>query len=171
MIESIPCLQHQVGLSDHSLRILQSLYTDTECIVKCDQGTSQPFSVGCGLRQGCPLSTTLFNLFICDLHKHLVENCPGHGVKFRCKPDADGSVSVKEVTDLDYADDVALCGGSASHLQELINCFAAYCHDHGLIVNPKKCEVVVFAGTTSAWPGEQEWTAGDQTINRVQHFK
>ncbi len=36
----------------HSISTLCSLYEDTQCIVKLHHG--------CGLRQGCPLSTNLF---------------------------------------------------------------------------------------------------------------
>jgi hypothetical protein len=57
-------LKHR-GMSDHSINTLKHLYQNTtmwmSCIVKCDQGGSARFSVRIGLRQGCPLSTTLFN--------------------------------------------------------------------------------------------------------------
>ena len=62
---------HNLNVSQHTIQLLQHLYSDTKCIIKCEQGTSQPFAVYCGLRQGCPLSTTLFNLYICDLHAKL----------------------------------------------------------------------------------------------------
>ncbi len=57
-------LKRILGMSDHSINTLKHLYHSTTCIVKCDQGGSASFSVKIGLRQGCPLSTTLFNLYI-----------------------------------------------------------------------------------------------------------
>ncbi len=36
------------------------------------------------------------------------------------------------VTDMEYADDVALCASSPKELQDLINSFVAYCDRHGL---------------------------------------
>ncbi len=48
------------------------------------------------------------------------------------------------VTDLEFADDAALCASNPQQLQNLINSFVAYCDKHGLTVNPRKCEVVVF---------------------------
>lgn len=50
-----------------------------------------------------------------------------------------------------------MCGSSPEGLQKLINCFCTYCAEHGLIVNPAKCEVMVF-GNGKAWPGQQQWT-------------
>jgi hypothetical protein len=71
----------RMGMSDHSINTLKHLYHDTTCIVKCDQGGSARFTVNIGLRQGCPLSTTLFNLYIWDLHQHLVTDTKGAGVR------------------------------------------------------------------------------------------
>ncbi len=64
-----------------------------------------------GLQQGCPPSTTLFNLYIWDLHQHLTSDVQGAGVKLQGED----------------ADDAALCASSPQQLQELINSFVAYC--------------------------------------------
>ncbi len=60
-------MQHQLGVTAHTLQTLRSLYCGTTCTVKVDGCCSIPFGVACGLRQGCPLSTTLFNMLIWDL--------------------------------------------------------------------------------------------------------
>ncbi len=52
--------------------------------MKCNGSLSAPFtaSVDCGVCQGCPLSVTLFNLFIADLDAYLKSKCtPGTGVQ------------------------------------------------------------------------------------------
>ena len=144
-------LERQLGVAAHTLAVLRSLYQDTACVVKCGGGCSLPFSVRCGLRQGCPLSTTLFNLYIWDLHQRLVAACPGVGV--RVGPAGTG----RQVTDLGYADDIALCSSSPEGLQGLIDCFCAYCAEHGLVVNPSKCAVMVF-GAANAWAGRRAWS-------------
>ncbi len=43
------------------------------------------------------------------------------------------------VTDLEYADDAALCASNPKQLQDLINSFVDYCDKHGLTVKSKKC--------------------------------
>ncbi len=70
-----------------------------------------------GLQQGCPLSTTLFNLYIWDLHQHLTSDVQGAGVKLQGEDDQ------LLVTDLEYADDATLCASSPQQLQDLINSF------------------------------------------------
>ncbi len=115
-------LEHQLGVAAHTLQTLRSLYCGTTCTVKVDGCCSLPLSVACGLRQGCPLSTTLFNLFIWDLPQRLREACPGAGV---ASPHGGGPAPPK-VIDLEYADDAGLCGQTPEELQQLIDCYWDY---------------------------------------------
>ncbi len=113
------------------------IYNNTQCIVKGQYSHSEPFSVTCGVRQGCPLSTTLFNIFIADLHAYITQRCPRLGVRVRL-PGGTGQHSI--ITDLGYADDIYLCANNASDLQRILDHFADYCKANGLIINPSKCE-------------------------------
>jgi hypothetical protein len=65
-----------LGMSQHTLGTLRHLYSRCQCITKCKKGTHAAFAVNIGLRQGCPLSTTLFNLYIWDLHQRLQQAGP-----------------------------------------------------------------------------------------------
>lgn len=51
------------GLGPSAVAILRDLY-DEEAYVRLGAVSSTPFSVRCGVRQGCPLSPTLFGLFL-----------------------------------------------------------------------------------------------------------
>ena len=150
-------LEHQLGVAAHTLATLRDLYRSTTCTVKVDGSCSMPFEVGCGLRQGCPLSTTLFNLFIWDLHQRLCSACPDVGVPIRPPTRGRRGRPPRKVTDVSYADDISLCASTPEGLQKLSDCFCTYCAEHGLIVNPAKCEVMVF-GSSKAWPGQRHWT-------------
>jgi exonuclease III len=158
-----------LGMAAHTVNTLRSLYEGTQCIVKAHQGTFAPFPVGCGLRQGCPLSTTLFNLFIWDLHARLAQT--GSGVKLPCKPTPEGTAQHTLLSDLGYADDYSLCASSHPELQRLLDCFDAYCKEHGLLINPSKCEVVVFAGKCNTWSQLPDWSVGGAKLPRSQKFK
>ena len=57
-----------------------------------------------GVRQGCPLSPTLFGLFFDGLHDHLHSCASASGIQLR---------SGKWVSSLVYADDVVLLSRSA----------------------------------------------------------
>jgi hypothetical protein len=158
-----------LGMAAHSISTLRSLYEATQCIVKAHQGTHTPFQVGCGLRQGCPLSTTLFNLFIWDLHARLAQT--GAGAKMPCAPTEHGRALHTLLSDMGYADDYTLCANSHPELQQLLDCFGTYCHENGLIINPSKCEVVVFAGKRTTWAKLPDWTVGNAKLPRSEKFK
>jgi hypothetical protein len=108
----------------------------------------------------------MFNLYIWDLHQHLTSDVQGAGVMMHGEDD-----SQLLVTDLEYADDAALCASSPQQLQDLINSFVAYCDRHGLTVNPSKCEVVVFAKNCRAWTGFGDWKVKDKALPRSRKFK
>jgi hypothetical protein len=180
-------LKHKIGIAEHTLALLRSLYTNNHCTIKCGRSYSLPFEVRCGLRQGCPLSTTLFNLYIHDLHERIRADCKytvhkrqgggekPMGVHCTTGPSPQQLTSLLLFSDLGYADDIALLADNPAHLQCIIDCFSKFCTENGLLVNPNKCEVMVFAGTAVAWRGHK-WHAhtpgGDQLpLARVEKFK
>ena len=96
-----------------------------------------------GVRQGCPLSPTLFGLFFDDLHSQLQSDCPLAGIECR------GT----RIPSLFYADDVALLSGSAQGLQQLLDSMQSFCAANGLTISVPKKEVVVFGGAIMIVPG------------------
>ena len=121
----------------------------------------------CGLRQGCPLSTTLFNLYIYDLHYRLAVDCTRTGIQLPHHPSNPSDTF--SLRDLGYADDIALLATKPEHLQQLLDTFHTFCIQHGLQVNTTKCEIVVF-GDRRTWRKHQWFIAGRE-IGRVDRFK
>ncbi len=66
-----------------------------------------------GLRQGCPLSATLFGLFIDGLHHCLEAMAPAAGVQ----------VKHMRLRELVYADDICMIASSPEQLHALIDAF------------------------------------------------
>ena len=96
-----------------------------------------------GVRQGCPLSPTLFGIFFDGLHDHLQQHAPTAGLQLG---------SGRWLSSLVYADDVVLLSWSSQGLQLLIDGMHAFCVSMGLTISPTKTEVVVFhGGAPSAW--------------------
>ena len=53
----------KMGIPDHLTCLLRNLYTGQEATVRTVCGTTDWFQIGKGVRQGCILSTCLFNLY------------------------------------------------------------------------------------------------------------
>ena len=53
----------EMGISDHLTCLLRNLYAGQEAIVRTGHGTTDWFQIGKGVRQGCILSSCLFNFY------------------------------------------------------------------------------------------------------------
>ena len=56
-----------LGLSSRIHQAIRSLYDNVKCCVRINGMKTEYFEVTCGLKQGCTLSTLLFNLYVNDL--------------------------------------------------------------------------------------------------------
>ena len=53
-------------INGNFLHSLQAMYNGFQCAVEVNNKCTPYFSVNCGVKQGCPLSPSLFSLFIND---------------------------------------------------------------------------------------------------------
>ena len=53
----------EMGIPDHLTCLLRNLYAGQEATVRTGHGTTDWFQIGEGVRQGCMLSSCLFNLY------------------------------------------------------------------------------------------------------------
>ena len=54
----------EMGLPDHLTCLLRNLYAGQEATVRTGHGTTDWFQIGKGVRQGCILSSCLFNIYV-----------------------------------------------------------------------------------------------------------
>ena len=54
---------HKMGFPVHIIELLEHLYKNQEAAVKTSCGTSEWFSIERGVRQGCIVSPSLFNIY------------------------------------------------------------------------------------------------------------
>ena len=53
----------EMGILDHLTSLLKNLYASQEAAVRTGHGQTDWFRIGKGVRQGCILSSSLFNLY------------------------------------------------------------------------------------------------------------
>ena len=122
------------GVRGKAWRIVQSLYSSVSAAVRLGDKTSRAYRLFQGVRQGCPLSPTLFNCFIDELAKRL--KATGVFVKF----------DKKKLNALLYADDVVLMAESVEDLQRLIDVVDLFCREWRMDINLTKSEAMVVGG-------------------------
>ena len=88
---------------------VRQLYTDTRSAVRLASSLSEEFTIETGLKQGCVIAPDLFNCVIDHLMRQLLSR---------------GSLGIHlgeyQLTDLDYADDIAIIAPSACVPQEAL---------------------------------------------------
>ena len=113
----------------------QSLYVSGTLSMKMDGTTGKPAVQHMWVRQGCPISPTLFGIVFDGLHDHLQASAPSAGPQLR---------SGRWFSSLVYADDVVLLSFTPGGLQQLIDGMHEFRASMGVTIRPTKIEVVVF---------------------------
>ena len=70
-VKTFDCVDHnklwkilrEMGIPDHLACLLRNLYAGQEATVRTGRGTTDWFQIGKGVRQGCILSSCLFNFY------------------------------------------------------------------------------------------------------------
>ena len=120
------------GLPTKLLKIIRCMYSVTKSRVRAYGTTTDDFIVNTGVRQGSIQSPVMFNYAVDWVLK--TSKCEKHGVLVG----ADGF----RVSDLDYADDIALLAETESDMQQMIDSLKLQCDRIGLKINTGKTKVM-----------------------------
>ena len=113
---------------------LVNMYCNDTACVKIDDSITSSFLTNQGVKQGCILSPTLFNIFLADLQ----------GITETAQCDA---VQIADGTDLGcliWADDLLLLSKSETGLRNMLSALYSYTKKNGMTLNTKKTKVMIF---------------------------
>ena len=114
------------------IQVIQTLYDHATSAVLLNNQLGEFFQMTIGIRQGCILSPTLFNLF---LERIMQETLHDHTTTI--------SIGGRPICNLHFADDINLMVGSNSELQELTNKLIATAGAYGMEISTAKSKVMV----------------------------
>ena len=97
-----------MGLPDHLTCLLRYLYAGQETTFRTGHGTMEYFQIGKGVRQGCILSSCLFNLYA----EHIMRNAGLEEAQAVIK------IAGRSINNLRYADDTTLIAESEEELKK-----------------------------------------------------
>jgi hypothetical protein len=151
MVETL--IQQQFPL--HLVRGIASMYTSLQYKVAVNGSLhTEAFRVGIGVKQGCPLSPVLYNLYVQPLSGTLA--AMGLGPRFP------GVVDPQP--DYHYADDIALADEAKEGLQALLGGTAGFMHARDLDLGVPKCVGLVLGDNPIKQPHVLPLKLGEEEI-------
>ncbi|KAI4885603.1 hypothetical protein NFI96_005381 [Prochilodus magdalenae] len=136
--ESLWRILRAYGIPMEIVLLIKSFYANFSC---CVGNSDIYFEVGTGVRQGCVMSSLLFNLVIDWVMRHTTEDEP-RGIRWTLSTNLE---------DLDFADDLALLSHTHRHMQEKTTHLNTFAQQVGLHISRTKTEVMTL-NTTNTTP-------------------
>ena len=123
------------NINGNFLELLKNIYKQSKCAVKINNKLTNFFIQEKGVRQGDPLSPTLFNIYINDLFDEL-EKSNDNFVTLN---------NIDKIRALMFADDLILISTSKEGLQNSLDVLNNYVKKWKLEINYKKTKCVTFS--------------------------
>lgn len=123
------------GLGQTMIGFIRRMYANTHMRVRIDNACSRPYKYDRGVRQGCPTSPLLFNIYINDiLNNTQPVPIPGleHGLR-----------------GLMFADDTVIIAESHRDLVSKLDGIHTWMADNAMEINPSKCGVMLITSSES----------------------
>ena len=127
-------------IPDHLTCLLRNLYAGQEATVRTGHGTTDWFQIGKGGRQGCILSSCLFNLYA----EHITRNARLDEAQ------AGNKIAGRNINNLRYADDTTLTAESEEELKSLLMKVKEESEKIGLKLNIQKTKIIA-SGPITSW--------------------
>lgn len=118
----------RLGIGGQLLRIVRGLYKSPMICVRTDNGYTKPIPYLCGVRQGCPSSPILFDIYINDLLDG-IEGIMVPGMSDR-------------VRGLLFADDAVILSSTREDMEHNLEVIAQWCETWKMSINQSKCGVM-----------------------------
>ena len=112
--------------------MIKSVYANSTSAVLLNNMAGPFFNTTVGLRQGCLLSPTLFNLFLEEIMSEI-----------EIKHATSISVGGRPILNLKFADDIDLLAGSNAELQNLTDELAKSTSRYGMEISAEKSKVMI----------------------------
>ena len=130
--EGLWAVMRDFSFEDDMVELIEGLYKEACSAVIHKEAIGRFFKTTVGVRQGCPLSPVLFNIFLERIMQMSLENFQA-GV----------SIGGREICNLRFADDIDLIADGEEELQELTTRLELTVKKFGMEINTDKSKILV----------------------------
>ena len=149
-----------IGADYRDRRIIYNLYKDQSATIKVTDKTETAI-IRKGVRQGCPLSPTLFNIYVEQPIKEIRETLLRNKIGIK--------VGGEIISFLRFADDIALLANNEHDLKRALEEMARCFHKYHLIINWQKTKVMLCQKSDRI--RRINIQIGNQLLEQVEQFK
>lgn len=125
-------VMREFNFDNNIVKIIQALYDNASSAVLFNNQVGDFFKTPVGVRQGCPLSPTLFNIFLEHIMLRTLDNF---------QPSI--SINGRPLCNLRFADDIDLIGSSEGELQELTTRLEKVATSVGMEISSEKSKILL----------------------------
>ena len=154
--ESLWNIMLEDGVPAKLVNLIRAYYASTKSRIRVYGEESTEFDVTSGVRQGCPLSPSLFNFAVDWIMKQAVTEFPGVQINNHFR-----------ITDLEYADDVVILGDNFHEVQQMLELVNRFASQIGLQINVAKTKYF----SSCIHDSDNILSVGGETIESVDCFK
>ena len=145
-----------MGINGIFLKNIKAMYEKISYKIKLKDGHLDPINSNLGLKQGCPLSPMLFNLYIDDVKDVFDEECDPV------------TITDTRISHFLYADDLVLVSLTPEGLQRSLDKVSAYSKTKTLTISIKKSKSMVF--NNGGRLIKTKFKIDDETLEPVKSF-
>ena len=138
--------------------MIGGIYRETNYEVISEEDISERFKTENGVRQGCPISPTLCNLFLDDIDKEWEKRDAGGTVVRRLK-----------FYTLKYADDITIVAENGGDLKRMLKIMEKFIREVKMKINVDKTKIMIFQNGRRR--KKEKWELCEREVEVVNQFK
>ena len=142
-----------IGIEDRVVQVIRKMYEDNEVNFTLGDISTGWMGNNVGVRQGCVMSPTLFNLYIEELLVRIRKS--ERGVR----------VGDSRLGGLAYADDIVLVAERKEDMEELLRIAQEYGREWDIRYSERKCKVIEYNSA-----GGSQWVLGNSILEVVDKY-
>ena len=168
---TLVAIQRHYRVTHQLADIIADQYTGTTCRVRAGEGMSEEFEVKTGVRQGCVLSSILFNWYMDHILREAMEMTEG-GLKIEYSTSGGLFLTYRtpltaSIKNIQYADDLTMAAETKAELQEMFEVLETACAKYGMKINEEKTKVLSVGDDRSE---QHHIKLGGRVLKEVESF-